>query len=216
MRLVFSQVIGCRLYLFTRRFIAPTALAFSSYTSPRPKSSELMARRRTKRFLVAGASLAVLGLCIFGLMDVFEDGLMFYLTPTQVLERQREGQWDKDKLFRLGGIVMEGSLISASRKIHGVLQPEIRFVITDYVNQIPVIFVGVPPDMFKEKQGAVCQGKLRDDGLFEAKQILAKHDERYMPPSIAKELKDYTNVQGLTKEELGEKIQKQRQTLISR
>lgn len=94
--------------------------------------------------------------------------------------------------------------------VQGLSQPEFRFIITDHVNEIPVVFCGVPPNMFKENQGAVCQGRFREDGLFEAREVLAKHNEEYVPISIAKELKGFTNIQGMTREELREKMRQKK------
>ena len=183
---------------------------FATYRVPRYEPSEIVSRRRAKRFVVIGISLATIGLCLFGLIDKFEDNLMFYVTPTQVVERWKENKPHKDRMFRLGGLVKEGSLVRGSRMVQGLSQPEFRFIITDHVNEIPVVFCGVPPNMFKENQGAVCQGRFREDGLFEAREVLAKHNEEYVPISIAKELKGFTNIQGMTREELREKMRQKK------
>jgi cytochrome c-type biogenesis protein CcmE len=96
--------------------------------------------------------------------------LVFFFTPTQV----SQGEAPKGRTFRAGGMVKENSLVRDGNSV--------RFVITDTVQEVPVVYVGLLPDLFKEGKGVVAQGKLGNDGIFVASEVLAKHDENYMPP----------------------------------
>jgi cytochrome c-type biogenesis protein CcmE len=102
--------------------------------------------------------------------------LVFFFTPTQV----SNGEAPKGRTFRAGGMVKEGSLVRDNAAAGG--GNTVRFVITDTVHEMPVTYVGLLPDLFKEGKGVVAQGKLGDDGVFVASEVLAKHDENYMPP----------------------------------
>ena len=101
---------------------------------------------------------------------LFRSNLVFFFTPTQV----SQGEAPKGRTFRAGGMVKENSLVRDGNTV--------RFVITDTLQEVPVVYVGLLPDLFKEGKGVVAQGKLGDDGIFVASEVLAKHDENYMPP----------------------------------
>ena len=129
--------------------------------------------------------LIVIGLVILGLvaalvLNAFRSNLVFFFSPAQVAA----GEAPKDKSFRIGGLVKEGSI---RREADGVT---IAFVITDTAHDMPVRYKGILPDLFKEGKGAVAQGKLGDDKVFTASEVLAKHDENYMPPEAAKAVGD--------------------------
>jgi cytochrome c-type biogenesis protein CcmE len=125
--------------------------------------------------IVAGVSLAALLA-----MRAFQDNVMFFFDPSQVAS----GDAPVDKRFRLGGMVRPGTIERAP----GSLQ--MQFVVTDFQRDVPVRYTGVVPDLFRENQGVVAHGRLGADGIFVADEILAKHDENYMPPEVAKAIKE--------------------------
>ena len=132
---------------------------------------------RIKRFLLIAAGIVVLSAAAAFVLNAFQSNLVFFFTPTQV----SKGEAPKGRTFRAGGMVKVGSVVRDGNKVH--------FVITDTVNEMPVTFVGLLPDLFKEGKGVVSQGKLNEEGMFVASEVLAKHDENYMPPE-AKEAMD--------------------------
>jgi cytochrome c-type biogenesis protein CcmE len=134
---------------------------------------------RYKRLILIGAGLATLGLAATLVLSAFQKNLVFFFTPTQVLA----GQAPKGSNFRMGGLVEKGSL---QRQPDGVT---VAFLITDNANRIRVHYRGILPDLFKEGKGVVAQGKLGAGSLFLAEEVLAKHDENYMPPDAAYALK---------------------------
>jgi cytochrome c-type biogenesis protein CcmE len=121
--------------------------------------------------LLSGAVALLVG-AVAMVMSAFQQNLVFFHTPTEVAE----GKAPVGRAFRIGGMVEEGSI---KRAADGVT---VQFAITDTARAIPVTYRGALPDLFKEGKGAVVQGKLGDSGLFEASEVLAKHDENYMPP----------------------------------
>lgn len=137
-------------------------------------------KTRHKRLLLIAIGLVVLSAVAALVLNAFNSNLVFFFSPTQVAA----GEAPKGKTFRIGGLVKEGTL---RRETDGVT---VAFVITDTAHDMPVRYKGILPDLFKEGKGAVAQGKLGDDGLFTASEVLAKHDENYMPPEAAKALGD--------------------------
>jgi cytochrome c-type biogenesis protein CcmE len=135
---------------------------------------------RHKRIALILGGLAILALAATLVLNAFRSNLVFFFTPTQVVA----GEAPKGKNFRIGGMVKEGSL---HREADGVT---LRFVVTDTDKEMPVAYKGILPDLFREGKGVVAQGKLGDDGLFVASEVLAKHDENYMPPEAAKAVGD--------------------------
>lgn len=129
-------------------------------------------KRRHKRlgFIVAG--LAGLGIAAALVLSAFQENLVFFFSPSQVAAKEAP----IGRTFRVGGLVQEGTV---QRDKDGLT---VRFVVTDTAQSIPVIYKGILPDLFKEGKGCVAQGKIGDDGVFYADQVLAKHDENYMPP----------------------------------
>jgi len=135
---------------------------------------------RTKRALIVVGALATVGLASALVLNAFNSNLVFFFSPTQVFADEAP----RDRSFRIGGLVEEGSL---QREAQGLT---IRFAVTDRAQKIPVTYTGLLPDLFKEGKGVVAQGKLGTDGVFRADQVLAKHDENYMPPEAAEALKN--------------------------
>ncbi len=133
---------------------------------------------RRQRMLVV--SLVVVGVAAaVGLsLRAFQENLLFFYTPSQALA----GEAPAGKKFRLGGMVEKGSI----RRETGEL--EVRFTVADNTDQLTVAYSGVLPDLFRDGQGVIAMGYLQPDGLFRADEVLAKHDENYMPPEVAKAL----------------------------
>ena len=125
--------------------------------------------RQTRFALIAGGVL-VLALAAAFVLNAFQNNLVFFFTPTQVLK----GEAPKNKTFRIGGLVKVGSL-----QRNGA---DASFVVTDTAQDIPVRYSGLLPDLFKEGKGVVAQGRLDAQGAMTASEVLAKHDENYMPP----------------------------------
>ena len=130
---------------------------------------------RHKRFAFIGLGLVVLGIATVLVLNAFQSNLVFFFTPTQVVN----GEVPEGRSFRIGGMVEDGSLV---RENDGLT---VRFIVTDTAKRVPVTYKGILPDLFKEGKGAVAQGKLIGDGKFVASEVLAKHDENYMPPEAA-------------------------------
>ena len=130
---------------------------------------------RHKKLTIIIASVAALGLSAALVLDAFQSNLVFFFSPTQVAANEAP----QGKSFRIGGLVEEGSV---KRQSDGVT---VNFVVTDTAKVIPVVYTGILPDLFKEGKGVVAQGKLSSDGVFRADEVLAKHDENYMPPEAA-------------------------------
>lgn len=135
---------------------------------------------RRRRLLWVLAGLALLGAVVALVLNAFNDNLVFFHSPSQVLA----GQAPKGRVFRLGGLVEKGSV---QRQADGVT---VRFLVTDTAQALPVVYKGILPDLFREGKGVVAQGRLEADGLFHAQEVLAKHDENYMPPEAAQALAD--------------------------
>jgi len=129
--------------------------------------------------LIAGG-LVILGIAVTLVLNAFQSNLVFFFSPTQVAA----GEAPTGKSFRIGGMVKEGSL---QRQADGVTM---RFVVTDTDREMTVAYRGILPDLFREGKGVVAQGKLDADGVFAAAEVLAKHDENYMPPEAAKAVGD--------------------------
>ena len=129
-------------------------------------------KRRHKRIAFILIGLAGLGVATYLVASAFRNNLVFFFSPTQVVAKEAP----INRTFRVGGLVENGSL---KRDGDGLT---VRFVVTDTVASIPVVYKGILPDLFKEGRGCVAQGKIGPDGVFQAEQVLAKHDENYMPP----------------------------------
>ena len=129
-------------------------------------------KRRHKRLAFVIAGLAALGIAAALVLNAFQENLVFFFSPSQVAANQVP----VDRTFRIGGLVENGSL---KRESDGLTT---YFIVTDTAKSIPVVYKGILPDLFKEGRGCVAQGKVGNDGVFYAEEVLAKHDENYMPP----------------------------------
>jgi cytochrome c-type biogenesis protein CcmE len=130
---------------------------------------------RQKRLAIVVAGLVALGGAAALTLNAFQSNLVFFYSPTQVAAHEAP----QGRMFRVGGLVQAGSV---QRQADGVT---VQFVVTDTVHAVPVRYRGILPDLFKEGKGVVAQGELGGDGVFHAKEVLAKHDENYMPPEAA-------------------------------
>jgi len=130
---------------------------------------------RHKRFTLIAAGLAALGGAAYLILNAFQSNLVFFYTPTQIAAQEAP----RGRTFRVGGLVQAGSV---QRRPDGVT---VQFVVTDTAQSIPVVYSGILPDLFKEGKGVVAQGEIGPDGVFHAREVLAKHDENYMPPEAA-------------------------------
>ena len=134
---------------------------------------------RHKRLAAIAFGVAALGIAAALVLSAFQQNLVFFFTPTQVAANEAP----QGRTFRIGGLVEPGSV---KRQPDGVT---VQFVVTDTAKAIPVTYRGVLPDLFREGKGVVTQGRLGSDGMFVASEVLAKHDENYMPPEAAEALK---------------------------
>jgi cytochrome c-type biogenesis protein CcmE len=132
--------------------------------------------RRRQRLYFGLFSIAIISFAAYITLDALDENLQFFKTPSELVAKA-----NYNKTFRLGGYVKDGSL-----KQDGV---NYEFIVTDFEHEIEVIYSGFMPALFREGQGVVAIGKLQHDGLFAADKILAKHDEKYMPPEIAGKIK---------------------------
>jgi cytochrome c-type biogenesis protein CcmE len=130
---------------------------------------------RQKRLVLILGGLATLGVASWLVLSAFQENLVFFYSPSQVANNEAP----HGKAFRIGGLVEEGSV---KRQADGVT---VKFNVTDTAKVITVAYKGILPDLFKEGKGVVAQGKLGSDGVFTAHEVLAKHDENYMPPEAA-------------------------------
>ena len=126
-----------------------------------------------------GGGVLVLGLAAILVLFAMRDSIVFFYTPSDLAEQQLA----KDQRFRLGGLVAAGSI----KRNEGT---KVRFTVTDTIKTVPVVYDGILPDLFREGQGVVTEGRLDQAGVFQADSVLAKHDENYMPPEVAKSLKE--------------------------
>ena len=125
---------------------------------------------RHKRIALIAGGLAALGIAAVFVLQALDSNIAFFVTPSEVAA----GKAPQGKACRIGGMVKEGSLRRDNLTVH--------FIVTDTAQDVPVAYTGILPDLFKEGKGAVAQGKLGTDGVFVASEVLAKHDENYMPP----------------------------------
>jgi cytochrome c-type biogenesis protein CcmE len=135
--------------------------------------------RKRRRLYVVLLGMLILGVATALVLTAFEDSIVFFHSPTDIATKDLP----KDRRFRVGGVVVSDSI---KRDTDGVT---IRFGLTDLANTVTVTYRGVLPDLFREGQGAVVEGKLGADGVFRADEVLAKHDETYMPKEVADALK---------------------------
>jgi cytochrome c-type biogenesis protein CcmE len=142
-------------------------------------------KARHKRLGLIVGGVAVLGVAVYLVMSAFQQNLVFFFSPTQVAANEAP----VGRAFRVGGLVEEGSV---QRTADGLT---VLFKVTDTSHTVPVAYKGILPDLFKEGKGVVAQGKMEADGVFHASEVLAKHDENYMPPEAAHALEQAEKAQ---------------------
>lgn len=135
----------------------------------------MKARHKRLGFVVFG--MVALSLATWLVINALDNNLSYFFSPTEVAENKAP----QDHLFRLGGLVKVDSV----KRLEGI---DVEFVVTDEANDIKVIYSGILPDLFDEGQGVIAQGRLGNNGIFKAEEVLAKHDENYMPPEVAEAL----------------------------
>ena len=140
---------------------------------------------RQKRLVYILVALAAVGLAVGLVLNALKDNVSLYFTPTQVYNKEAP----QERSFRIGGLVEAGIL---KREGDGLT---VHFVITDLKKSLPVVYKGILPDLFKEGKGVVAEGKMEADGVMHASEVLAKHDENYMPPEAVDALKKAKSVQ---------------------
>ncbi len=136
-------------------------------------------KKRTVRIYYLSATIVLLSALLFMFIKTFNDNLLFYRSPSQITNTE----FPENYIFRVGGVVLDGSLIKSKNTMN------VKFVITDYERNLDISYTGILPDLFREGQGVVIRGKLAGDGIFYAEEVLAKHDETYMPPEVLESLK---------------------------
>ena len=136
-----------------------------------------MTPKRKRLWLLVG-SLCVLGAAVALVLSALSDNLVFFYSPTQMAEKHP----GPERRLRIGGLVEQGSVKKDGQ--------EVRFIVTDLKKTVPVVYRGLLPDLFREGQGVIAEGTLGADGVFTAREVLAKHDEKYMPPEVARALKE--------------------------
>ena len=127
---------------------------------------------RQKRLMFILAGVVGVGVAVALVLNALKSNVSLYFTPTQVMNKEAP----QGRSFRIGGLVQAGSV---QREKDGLT---VNFIITDMVKSMPVIYKGILPDLFKEGKGVVAQGRMEADGVMHAEEVLAKHDENYMPP----------------------------------
>ncbi len=136
---------------------------------------------RQKRMVTVAVILAGVGIATAFALQAFQKNLLYYYSPSQI----QAGEAPSSRSFRVGGLVENGSL----KREPGSL--EVRFTLTDYAHELGVSYTGVLPDLFREGQGVIARGKMGPNGMFVAEEVLAKHDENYMPPEVKDSLKPH-------------------------
>ncbi len=145
-------------------------------------------KARHKRLVLVALGIVGVGIAASLALDSLQSNISYFFSPSQVMAKEAP----KDHVFRLGGLVEDGSL---QRQQDGLT---VHFSVTDNAERVKVSYTGILPDLFNEGQGVVAKGKLGDDGLFYAEEVLAKHDESYMPPEVADTLQN-AHIEGVAK-----------------
>ncbi|SFP68886.1 cytochrome c-type biogenesis protein CcmE [Nitrosomonas cryotolerans] len=140
---------------------------------------------RHKKLAMIASGITALGIASILVLNAFQSNLVFFFSPTQVAANEAP----VGKSFRIGGLVEEGSVKRDDSNV------AVSFAVTDTAKTIPVVYTGILPDLFKEGKGVVAQGKMAANGIFEADEVLAKHDENYMPPEAASALEQAAQAQ---------------------
>lgn len=137
-------------------------------------------RRKQNRIYALLGLLAVASLGVFLVVRAFESNILFFVTPSDLVDRELTG----NEQFRLGGLVEEGTVVQDEETL------KVEFSVTDGGASTLVVYVGLLPDLFREGQGVVAEGRINEEGVFEAHNILAKHDENYMPAEVEEALRE--------------------------
>ncbi|MCL7999319.1 cytochrome c maturation protein CcmE [Brucella sp. 21LCYQ03] len=144
---------------------------------PAGNLARTVSRRKRKRLMLIGGALVVLAIAVGLMLMAFSQDIRFFRTPADLTEQEITS----GARFRLGGLVEEGSVVREGS--------ELRFTVTDTIKTVKVVFEGIVPDLFREGQGVVAEGRFEPDGIFRADSVLAKHDENYVPKDLADSLK---------------------------
>ena len=141
-----------------------------------------MTPTRKKRLLAVVLILIGVGIATAIFLTAFKENILFYKSPTEVLQ----GDYPKARNFRIGGMVKKGSIVKSTNSL------DVDFMVTDFAKDVKVHYSGLLPDLFRDDQGMIAVGQLDNNGVFQAEEILAKHDENYMPPEVAASMKEKT------------------------
>jgi cytochrome c-type biogenesis protein CcmE len=139
-----------------------------------------LTRKHKQRLAIVLLIVLGIGITTALALTAFRENMQFFFSPSQVMA----GEAPKDKVIRVGGLVTQGSVQRASDSL------QVKFVVTDMAQNVTIQYTGILPDLFREGQGIIATGKLQTDGGFIAQEVLAKHDENYMPPEVNQALKD--------------------------
>ncbi|MFK5970975.1 MAG: cytochrome c maturation protein CcmE [Candidatus Marithrix sp.] len=137
-------------------------------------------KQHKKRLAILFVVLAGVGITVALAITAFSENMLYFFSPTQILA----GEAPQNRVIRVGGLVSNGSVKRATDSL------QIDFEVNDHVNTVQVQYTGILPDLFREGQGIVAIGRMQEDGTFLADEVLAKHDENYMPPEVAAALKE--------------------------
>ena len=143
--------------------------------------------KRRKRATLLIILISITAVSIYLILWALRDNIVFFYSPTEIYEKVRSGEINDQSFLRLGGMVKESSVLRST-------DGSIVFTITDFRSDIKVYYIGIVPDLFREGQGVIAEGRIKENFLFNASSILAKHDENYMPPEV-KEILEKNNVE---------------------
>ena len=143
--------------------------------------------KRRKRATLLIILISITAISIYLILWALRDNIVFFYSPTEIYEKVRSGEINDQSFLRLGGMVKESSVLRST-------DGSIVFTITDFRSDIRVYYLGIVPDLFREGQGVIAEGRIKENFLFNASSILAKHDENYMPPEV-KEILEKNNVE---------------------
>ena len=143
--------------------------------------------KRRKRATLLIILISITAVSIYLILWALRDNIVFFYSPTEIYEKVRSGEINDQSFLRLGGMVKESSVLRST-------DGSIVFTITDFRSDIRVYYLGIVPDLFREGQGVIAEGRMKENFLFNASSILAKHDENYMPPEV-KEILEKNNVE---------------------
>ena len=143
--------------------------------------------KRRKRATLLIILISITAVSIYLILWALRDNIVFFYSPTEIYQKVRSGEINEQSFLRLGGMVKESSVLRST-------DGSIVFTITDFRSDIRVYYLGIVPDLFREGQGVIAEGRIKENFLFNASSILAKHDENYMPPEV-KEILEKNNVE---------------------